>query len=628
MNETPTRFAVFIGELRRRHVGRVAIAYAAVAFILLQTGEIVLPAFQAPEWGLRLMVVLVLLGFPVAIALAWVYEITPKGIRRTPDRELEPGARGAPGRYLPRVAFLGLTFATVAAVGWWVVRWTVTEEPPVAAAPATSGVPVSAAAAVPISSLAVLPLQDFSEERGQEYFAAGMHEALIHELSQIEALRVVSRTTVTRYAGTTMSMPEIAEELSVQGIVEGSVLRAGDRVRITVQLIHGATDTHLWSSTYERELRDIIALQSDVAQAIAREIRAELTPEEETRFTSLTTVNPEAHEAYLRGRYEQAKGTTEGFESAIRFYEEAVEIDSMHAPAYAGLAGSQVLLGMSDTTIVVGGLSEALEAAQRAVSLDSASSEALAVLAGVSMHIGEAADSAGNLRVVVSLDSLQAPSGEWLARHTDFGRQMEMVSATRRPESWDAVALSRYVVTAGRLTAAGEYEAAAEILRGAVERYPSETAAWDALERVHASQGDYEGAAAVRRERVDRLDKEVEGAAEVAELERRVAELEHAVAEQGDRGYWEWQLQHCAELEERGEPFSQVDYAAALVALGEYDEAFERLAVAYEAREPRLFSLRSDPVWDPVRPDPRFRDLQRRLRESRWPEAPPPPPQR
>ncbi len=627
MNETPSRFSAFIAELRRRHVGRVAIAYAAVAFIVLQTGEIVLPAFRAPDWGLRLMVVLLLLGFPVAIALAWVYEITPKGIRRTPDLESALGGRGRPGRYLPRVAFLGLTFVTVAVIGWWVVRWTVTEEVPVGATP-TAAVPVSAAAATPISSLAVLPLQDFSEEQGQEYFAAGMHEALVYELSQIEALRVVSRTTVARYAGTAMSMPDIAEELSVQGIVEGSVLRAGDRVRITVQLIHGATDTHLWSGSYERELQDVIALQSEVAQAIAREIRAELTPEEETRLASLTTVNPEAHEAYLRGRYEQSKGTPEGFESAIGFYEEAVQIDSTYAPAYTGLAGSQLLLEMSDTTVVVEGLQEAIEAAQRAIVLDSSSSEALAVLAGVNLHLGPATDSLGNLQVVVSLDSMDAPSAEWLARHTEFGRQMEMVSVTRRPERTDPVAADRYVMTARRLTAAGEYDTAVEILRRVVERYPSETGAWDALESVYASQGDYEGAAALRRERIAQAHAEAVEAEDLAELERQVAELERAVREQGEKGYWEWQALHFARLEEQGEPFSHVDYATALVALGDYDAAFERLTLAYEARDPRLFSLRSEPVWDPVRADRRFRDLQRRIRESRWPEAPPPPPKR
>lgn len=625
MNESPSRLAAFVAELRRRHVGRVAIAYAAVAFILLQTGEIVLPAFQAPEWGLRLMVVLLLLGFPIAIALAWVYEITPRGIRRTPDLESVLGDRGRPGRYLPRVAFLGLTFATVAVVGWWVVRWTVAEEGPQRARP-TAAASVTAAAATPISSLAVLPLQDYSEERGQEYFAAGLHEALVHELSQIEALRVVSRTTVARYAGTTMSMPEIAEELNVQGIVEGSVLRAGDRVRITVQLIHGPSDTHLWSSSYEREIEDIITLQSEVAQAIAREIRAELTPEEETRLAALTTVNPEAHEAFLRGRFEQSKETSEGFESAVRFYEEALRIDSTYAPAYAGLAGSQLLLEMSDTTILVGGLREAIEAAQRAIVLDSASSEALAVIAGVSMHLGEAADSLGSLQIVVSLDSIEAPSPEWLARHTEFGRQLERVAFTRRPEVAESLAPSRYVAAARRLAAAGEYAEASELLRRVVERFPSEKAAWDALQHVYVSQGDYEGAAAVFREHAARADSVAEGTAALAELERQAAELERAIAERGDQGYWQWQRGYLAELEASGEPFSQVDYAAALVALGDYDEAFRRLAMAYAARDPRLFSLRADPVWDPVRADQRFRDLQRRIRSASWPDAPPPPP--
>ncbi|MGD2153890.1 MAG: tetratricopeptide repeat protein [Gemmatimonadales bacterium] len=623
MNENPSRFAVFIAELRRRHVGRVAIAYAAVAFILLQAGEIVLPAFQAPEWGLRLMVLLILLGFPIAIALAWVYEITSKGIRRTPDLESSMASRGRPGRYLPRVAFLGLTFATVAAVGWWVIRWTVTEQTPVASAPAA--VPVSAAAA-PISSLAVLPLEDFSEEPGQEYFAAGLHEALVYELSRIETLRVVSRTTVARYAGTSLSMPEIAEELGVEGIVEGSVLRAGDRVRITVQLIHGDTDTHLWSSSYERELEDIIALQSEVAQAIAHEIRAELSPEQETRLAALTPVNPEAHEAYLRGRFEQAKGTPEGFESAMRLYQEAVEIDSTFAPAFAGLAASWLLLGMSDTAIVVDRLPEVIGAAQRAIVLDSASPEALAVLAGVQTRLGHVVDSLGNLKMTVSLDSLHAPNPEWLARHTEFGRQMEMVSVGQRQERAEPLAPERYVVTARRLTAAGEYETAADILQRALERYPSDTAAWSALEHVYVARGDYKSAVAVRRERVVHAEEEAGDAAEVAELERQVAELERAVAGRGGRGYWEWQLRLCEELEARGEPFSQVDYAAALVSLGDYDRAFERLALAYEARDPRLFSLRSEVVWDPVRTDPRFRDLLRRIRETRWPNTRPAPP--
>ncbi|UCC74667.1 MAG: hypothetical protein JSV86_08995 [Gemmatimonadota bacterium] len=625
MNERSWRVGPFIAELRRRHVGRVAIAYAAVAFILLQTGEIILPAFQAPEWGLRLMVVLILLGFPLAIALAWVYEITPHGIRRTPDIEAAPLGRGRPGRFMPRVAFLGLTLATVAAVGWWVVRWTVTEEASTEYAP-SAAVPVSADAAGPILSLAVLPLEDFSEDGQEAYFAAGMHEALVYELSRIEALRVVSRTSVTRYAGTTMSVPEIARELNVQGIVEGSVLRAGDRVRITVQLVHGPTDTHRWSTSYERELRDVIALQSEVAQAIAREIQGELTPEEQTYLASITPVDPEAHEAYLRGRYEQSKGTSEGLEAAIDFYVKAVGIDSTFAPAYVGLAGSRLLLGMSDTAIVVERLPEVLEAAQRAIVLDSASPEALAVLAGLKIRLNELADSLQDeLQVVVTPDSLEMPSDEWLARYTEFGHQMQRIAATRQGEMTETFAPPRQVLAAQRLEAAGDYEAAAELLRRVVERHPTETAAWEALERLHAVQGDYEAAVVIRREQLARAGAEDEEAAEVAELERHVAELELAVAEKGAEGYWEWQRRSFESKEERGEPFSRVDYAAALVVLGDYDAAFERLEHAYELRDPRLLSLRGDPVWDPIRSDHRFRDLLRSIRYARWaPSAPPP----
>jgi TolB-like protein len=273
----------------RRIVGRAAIAYAAVAFVILQAGEIVLPAFDAPDWALRLVVVLVLLAFPVVMVMAWVYEVTPRGIRRTAD--MAPGARGAEARInlFARLALLGLTLVIVAGLGWYLVRWTVPAEVAMSrgevGAPRAGTVPVSGAVSA-IRSLAVLPFENYSEDGQQDWFSAGMHEALIAQLSQIASLRVVSRTTAMRYAGTTITAPEIGQELNVDAIVEGSVLRAEDRVRITVQLIHAATDQHLWTNSYERDFANVIELQSEVAQAIAREIRAELSPEEETRLAA------------------------------------------------------------------------------------------------------------------------------------------------------------------------------------------------------------------------------------------------------------------------------------------------------------------------------------------------------
>jgi TolB-like protein len=618
MNEDPSRFGLFLGELKRRHVWRAAIAYAAVAFVILQTGEIVLPAFDAPDWALRLVVVLVLLAFPIVMAIAWVYEVTPQGIRRTAD--MAPGARGAEARInlFARLALLGLTVMIVVGLGWYVVRWTVPAEVAISrgqvSTPRTGSVPASGEVSA-IHSLAVLPFENYAEDGQQDWFSAGMHEALIAQLSQIASLRVVSRTTTMRYAGTTMTAPEIGQELNVDAIVEGSVLRAEDRVRITVQLVHAASDWHLWTNSYERDFANVIELQSEVAQAIAREIQAELSPEEETRLAAVTPVSPAVHEAYLRGRFEQSKGTEEGLEAAVRHYQQAIEIDSAYAPAYTGLASAQVMLGMHDPEAVDERLPAAAEAAGHAVILDRDNPDARAILVEVRRQLQEAQGSLEEgLRISVpTLDSLAVtvPSEEWVAAVSDFGRQIELqrLAAERRALAAEAVPSLRIIATAKRLGAYGQHDDAIAILERLVERDPNNPPAWNALERLYAARGDYAGAVAVRRRRVEQAGG---GPVEL----RAVAQLERAVAEQGAQGYWSWRLEQLQGKQERGEEFSHVEYAAAYVGLARYDEALSYLERAFEARDPGLAGLGSDPLWDPLRGDPRFQRLLRRLRAS------------
>ncbi len=624
MSENPSRFGAFLAELRRRHVWRVAIAYGAAAFVLLQAGEIVLPAFEVPDWVLRLVVVLLLVGFPVAIALAWVYELTPHGIRRTQDLESVLRGPGRPGRLLPRVAFLGLTLVTAGTLGWWTINWTVPHEAGEADLSSTVA-PVSfePATATAIRALAVLPFESFAEDTQADYFTAGMHEAVVSQLSQIGALRVVSRTSVMRFQGTTLSIPEIARELGVQGVVEGSVLRAGNRVRITVQLIHGLTDRHLWSNSYERYFTDVIALQSEVARAIAGEIQAELTPDEQTRLASAGPVDPEAHESYLRGRYEQSKGTSEALAEAVRHYEEAIDRDSTFAAAYAALAGSQLLLDMTETqekqaTEATPRLPSALEAAEQALILDAGSPEARAVLAEIQRRVAETSDSLRReLHVVrVGLDSSALPNRDWIAAFTDFGRQVERLALSVEPEKVEIVAPVWRVAGARRLAAFGQAEEAVQRLRQMLERDPSRPEAWDALEYVYALQGDDAEIVSLRRERLAR-------AGDGAEARGALEELESAVAERGMRGYWEWRLDELERSSAGGTEVSQVDVAAALVALGRNDEALNRLERADELRDPKLFSLQFDPTWDPIRADPRFVSMLRRVRRM-----PPPPPKR
>jgi len=622
-NDKPSRFATFVAELRRRHVGRIIIAYGAVAFVLLQAGEIILPAFQAPVWGLRLLVVVVLVGFPIALALAWVYEITPRGIRRTPDLEPVVAGRERTGRLLPRLALLGVTLVTAAAAGWWTMNWTPSQGGTGGVSPAdvrlpTGAVRTSADPNAPIRSLAVLPFEDFSDDPEPDYFAAGMHDALIMQLSQTEALRVVSRTSVMKYAGATTSVPEIARELGVQGVIEGSVLRADDRVRITVQLIHGPTDTHLWSSSYERELADIIALQGEVAREITREVQLELTPEEETRFADATPVNPEAADAYLRGRFEQSKGTPEGYEAATRFYQEAVDKDSTFAPAYTGLAGSQLLIGMDDSTKAVEILPLVVDAAEKAILWADSSPEAYAVLAEVKAQLVEALDSLGGEEqtIQIKLDSMAVVNEDWLVHVSEFGRQAQRIAIAREAEAMGAMPSDRQATISRRLVSAGDYESAERLLRRMLEHDPSNAAAWDELERLHAVQGDYDGALAVRRERAGQPGASGE---EVS----AARELEGVLAESGD--YWGWQLGELEAAEKHGDSVSHVQVAEALVALGRYEEALGHLESAYEARDRRLGSLFSDPIWDPLRRDSRLTDLLKKIRKMPTHRAPAPP---
>ncbi len=610
-------FGLFLAELKRRHVWRAAIAYAAGSFVLLQLAEIVLPAFEAPDWALRLLVVVTLLGFPIALVLAWVYEITPQGIRRTQD--VEDGARQVqrPDGLLPRLSLLVVTLVTVAALGWWMVSYSIDAASErrsdlSSTASGAANAPVAYDAEAPIRSLAVLPFENFSDDPDQNYFVAGMHEAVVSQLSQLGSVRVVSRTSVAQYAGTTKTAPQIARELGVEGIVEGSVFRAGDRVRITIQLIHGPSDTHILTREYDRDLTDILALQREVAIEIAEEIQAEITPEMETSLASGESVKPEAAEAYMRGRYQASKGTPEGYREAIQHFEEAVTTDSSFVAAYTGLAGAQLLLELSapDSTL---DLEPAIEAATRAVKLDSSSPEARAILSEITRYNVQLADSGrGAVQIVgVGVDSLTVPVEDWVMAYSELGREAERIALSREFAARRSLAPDRRVRVARFLAMYGQHEEAEGLLRQALDADPTLSEAWDALQHLYVMRGDLQGAVEVYAQRVRGGDRTADAAG--------LAALRRAVAENGASGYWEWRLHRLDEREAAGDSISHVDYAAALVALGHHEAALTRLERAYEERDRRLYTVVNDPLWDPIRGDPRFLRIMERMRR------PPPP---
>ena len=640
----PSKLACFMAELRRRHVFRVAVGYAAVAFVVLQLSEIILPAFSA-EWALQLVVVFVVLGFPVVMALAWVFDITSDGIRVTAtlDDDADHLLDGAATGVLPRLAFLAVTLLAVGGVGsWWILN-TVQGTDGATGVPGPSVIPAAYDPDERIRSVAVLPLTNFSDNVEHGYFAAGMHEALIERLSQLPEIRVVSRTSVARYAATNKTIPEIAQELAVEGVVEGSVFRAGDEVRITAQLIHGASDTQIWARSYERGFSDVLALQSEVAGAIAEEIKRELSVDEDTPMLSYAPVSevPEANDAFMRARFEQFRETPEGFLAALDHYSQALEADPTFAGAYVGLASTELMLGLAQPSDPTESLVRARVMALKAFEMDQELPEVHDILALIDEQLGEelfgrstgnesaepvsevrivhtsptesagvgVGAPAGDTLTVISVDPiLVARSREFrqdstriLESYTQVGRQLRAAWAgwATRSERMASVESTRLVSAAQRLNAAGRTEEAVEVLNAVCVRSPEHEEAWEALELLYSSRGEYPELLDMRRMWVDHAGGDAES----------VDELDERLRRDGPEGYWEWRLAVLQERASEGELVSPVYLAAAQAALGNTDEALASLEDAARNRDRRLVSLRTDAVWDVIRPDPRFASL-------------------
>ena len=313
----------FWQELRRRHVVRTGGMYVAAGFVVLQLGEIVLPAFNAPDWALQSLVVLVFLGLPIVLALAWVYDLTPEGLART--RETRQGRRVT---LAPKLALLAVTSISVALAAAWFQRSGVAgggmagadvrADAGAGAGQPASGQPSPAQTVgldpdAPITAIAVLPLADFAQ--GDDFFARQLHEEIITQLSVLTSLRVVSRTSAERYADTDMLLPQIAAELGVQAVVIGSVAMTeeSDSVRISVQLLHAATDTHLLSRSFQREMKDILRLQTEVAVEIVEAVQGELGQGAIEEVERIAEVDPEAYRAFLQGQEELERGTRRGW---------------------------------------------------------------------------------------------------------------------------------------------------------------------------------------------------------------------------------------------------------------------------------------------------------------------------
>jgi TolB-like protein/DNA-binding winged helix-turn-helix (wHTH) protein/Flp pilus assembly protein TadD len=455
-----------------------------------------------------------------------------------------------------------------------------------------------------IRSLAVLPLESLSSDASQDYFADGMTDELISDLGQISALRVISRTSVMAYKHTRKSLPQIARELNVDAVVEGTVLRSGDQVRITAQLIEGAADRHVWSQSYQGELRDTLALQNSVARAIADQIRINVNPQEQAALRNATVVNPVAYESYLKGRYFWNKRTTDGLKAALAYFNEAIDEDSKYAQAYSGLADTYALLGDWQYAVMTPkeALPKAKAAAIKALELDSALGEAHNSLAFCLDGFDWDFDSAGNeFRRAIELNPGYATARHWYAWHLALLRRYdEAIVEMRTAENLDPLSLIINADLAELLALAHSYDESIRQSRKTIEMDPNFGLAHNHLGQAYLQKHMNDEAVAELQEAV-----KLSGGSPTC-----IANLARAYAASGKRSE---AVELLSDLKKRSHPGQSLASEVAVIyaSLGDTDQVMSWLEKGYEERFNPGVLIR--PGFDPLRSDPRFEDLVRRV---------------
>ncbi|HEY0725619.1 MAG TPA: hypothetical protein VGD41_16790, partial [Pyrinomonadaceae bacterium] len=346
----------FFAELKRRHVYRVAVTYAVVAWLLIQVGSILFTAFESPAWVMQAFIIVIATGFLVAVVIAWTFEMTPQGIKRaenvSPNESMPAWSRA---RFITLVVIVALVAGSLFLLqfaGWNPLKNVRRSGPSE-------------------KSIAVLPFASLSEDPANAYFAEGIQDEILTRLAQISDLQVISRTSTLRYKSAPTNLLEIAKQLGVAHILEGSVQKSGDRVRINVQLINAQTDRHLWAQIYDRTLTDVFAVQSELAQRVADSLRATLTGAEKATLDSRPTENPAAYDAYLRGIAVMASNreTTDAFKGAADFFDSAVALDPKFALAWARASIAQSRLNWSGYDRSPAGAEKARHSAEKAQEL-------------------------------------------------------------------------------------------------------------------------------------------------------------------------------------------------------------------------------------------------------------------
>ena len=573
----------FFAELKRRNVYKVAVAYAVVGWLIAQVATQIFPFLEIPNWVVRLVIVLIAIGFPIALVIAWAFEATPQGIKRTEVADAMP-AKATKHTWI-YVVVIGVAISiTLFLLG----RYTATTK--------QRGEPIATQ-----KSIAVLPFANLSRDPDNAYFAAGIQDEIITRLSKITDLNVISCTSTQRFKSSPDDIPAIAAQLGVANILEGSVQRTADAVRVNVQLIRGATDTHLWADTFDRKLTDIFAVESEISKTIAATLQAKLTGSEQNAIAARPTENTEAYQLYLKGRFFWNKRTGQNLNKAADYFNQAIAADRKYALAYVGLADAYVLMPLYGAGAPQDCYPKAKAAAKKALELDDASAEAHTSLAQVYCYYDlDYPQAIREFQRAIELNPNYATAHQWYGSSglAALGQFDDAVAEVKRAIALDPLSLVINTDLGNTYYRARRYDEAVEQMRKTLEMDP-------AFYYAHWNLGSALAAKGALKPAIEEYEK----ARALNDDPSMLGLLANAYAKSGNKAE-ALKIRDQLESISKKRYVSGYSFALAYLGLGNKEEAFRWLEKAYDDRAgDALRFVKVEPLLDPLRGDPRFEAL-------------------
>ena len=579
----------FFGELKRRNVYKVAVAYAIVGWLLVQIATQVFPFLEIPNWVVRLVIMLVAVGFPIALVIAWAFELTPEGIKRTEDVDLPTGGAAKKHTWI-YVVIIGAAFSVgLFFIGRYTGRNTVS----------------ASATELPAKSIAVLPFDNLSRDPDNAYFAEGVQDEILTRLAKVADLKVISRTSTQRFKSAPSDLREIAKQLGVTNILEGSVQKANDQVRVNVQLINALTDAHLWAEIYDRKLTDIFAVESDIAKTITDTLQAKLTGSEKQMIAAQPTSDTAAYELYLKGRFFWNKRTGADLKRAIDYFNQAIAKDPNYALAYAGLADSYTLLSVFSAASPQDSIPQARVAAKKALDLDNTLAEAHAssgrILSGYDYDFERAI---AEFERAIQLNPNYATSYHWISNGplTARGEFDRAITEGKRAVELDPLSMVDNADLGQIYFYARRYDEAISQVGKAIEIDPHSYLAHYYLGQIYQLQGHLTEAIAEYQKAVE-LDDDPQALAFLGQAQARIGQHDKA----------QKILSRMTE-EAKSRYVSAYSFALMFIALGDKERAIDALERAYrEGAANDIITIRVDPMLEDLRGQPRFEALAEKI---------------